>query len=142
VNTDLFPREFVPELNTKKLGNSPSFLTITHMTLSARWFRSYSISMIEVAAEFCSGQNRGGMERHPKRHFKGYNRVCKSSFSHVRNILFALEENAVYQCSKPEGPSMTSNPHRFGPPTGSPHWHRWKEEADPHPHTGDSTSKA
>jgi hypothetical protein len=41
VNTDLFPREFVPELNTKKLGNSPSFLTITHMTLSARWFRSY-----------------------------------------------------------------------------------------------------
>jgi hypothetical protein len=40
----------------------------------------------------------------PKRRFKGYNRVCGSCFSHVRNILFALEENAIHQCSKPEDP--------------------------------------
>ncbi len=51
---ELFPKEFVPELNTKNLGNSTSFLTITHMTLSAKWFRKYEILMINVAAEFCS----------------------------------------------------------------------------------------
>jgi hypothetical protein len=62
VNTDLFPRELVMELNTKNLATSHSFLTITHMTLSARWFRSYGISTIDVAAEFCSGQNSGGMD--------------------------------------------------------------------------------
>jgi hypothetical protein len=56
---DLFPREFVLELNTKNLGNSPSFPTITHMTLSAKCFRSYGISTISVTAEFCSGQNSG-----------------------------------------------------------------------------------
>jgi hypothetical protein len=33
---DLFPREFIPELNTKNLGNPPIFLTITHTTLSAK----------------------------------------------------------------------------------------------------------
>jgi hypothetical protein len=48
----MFPREFVLELNTKNLRNSPSFLTITHMTLSAKWFRSYGILMIDIAAEF------------------------------------------------------------------------------------------
>jgi hypothetical protein len=31
---ELFLKDFVLELNTKNLGNSPSFLTITHMTLS------------------------------------------------------------------------------------------------------------
>jgi hypothetical protein len=36
---ELFPKEFVLELNTKNLGNSTSFLTITHMTLSAQRFR-------------------------------------------------------------------------------------------------------
>jgi hypothetical protein len=59
---DLFPREFVLELNTKNLGNSPNFLTITHKTLSAKQFRSYGISMIDVATEFCSGQNSGGTD--------------------------------------------------------------------------------
>ncbi len=49
---DLFPREFVLELNTKNLGNSPIFLTITHTTLSTKRFRSYGILMIDVAAEF------------------------------------------------------------------------------------------
>jgi hypothetical protein len=32
----LFPKEFVPELNTKNLGNSTSLLTITHTTLSTK----------------------------------------------------------------------------------------------------------
>jgi hypothetical protein len=50
---ELFPKEFVPELNTKKLGKSTIFLTITHMTLSAKWFRKYGILMIDVAAVFC-----------------------------------------------------------------------------------------
>jgi hypothetical protein len=36
------------------MGKSPSFLTITHTTLSAKWFRSYGILTIDAAAEFCS----------------------------------------------------------------------------------------
>jgi hypothetical protein len=51
---ELFPKEFVPELNTKNLGNSTIFLTITHTTLSAKQFRKYGILTIDVAAEFCS----------------------------------------------------------------------------------------
>jgi hypothetical protein len=51
---ELFPKDSILELNTKNLGNSPSFLTFTHTTLSARWFRSYGILMIDVAAEFCT----------------------------------------------------------------------------------------
>jgi hypothetical protein len=50
---ELFPKDPVPELNTIKLGNSPRFLAITHTTLFHKWFRSYGISMINVAAEFC-----------------------------------------------------------------------------------------
>jgi hypothetical protein len=50
---ELFPKEFVLELNTKHLGNSTIFLTITHMTLSAKRFRKYRILMIDVAAVFC-----------------------------------------------------------------------------------------
>jgi hypothetical protein len=50
---ELFPNEFVLELNTKNLGNSTSFLTITHTTLSAKWFRRYGILTIDVAAVFC-----------------------------------------------------------------------------------------
>jgi hypothetical protein len=49
---ELFPKEFVPELNTKNLGNSTSFLTITHTTLSTKRFRKYRILMIDVAAVF------------------------------------------------------------------------------------------
>jgi hypothetical protein len=41
------------ELNTKNLGNSPSFLTITHTTVSTKRFRSYRLSKINFAAEFC-----------------------------------------------------------------------------------------
>jgi hypothetical protein len=47
---ELFPEEFVPELNTKTLGNSASFPTITHTTLSAKRFRKYRILTIDVAA--------------------------------------------------------------------------------------------
>jgi hypothetical protein len=31
------------------MGSSTSFLTITHMTLSAKWFRKYGILTIDVA---------------------------------------------------------------------------------------------
>jgi hypothetical protein len=50
---ELFPMDSVPELNTKNLGNSPCFLTITYTTLSTKWFRCYLILTIDVAAEFC-----------------------------------------------------------------------------------------
>jgi hypothetical protein len=40
---ELFPEEFVPELNNKNLGNSTNFLTITHMTMFAKRFRKYGI---------------------------------------------------------------------------------------------------
>jgi hypothetical protein len=50
---ELFPKEFVPELNTKNLGNSASFLTITHMTLSSKRFRKSKILTIDVASVFC-----------------------------------------------------------------------------------------
>jgi hypothetical protein len=51
VKTEQHCYEIVPELNTKKLGNSPSFLTHTHTTLSAKWSGSYGILTIDVAAE-------------------------------------------------------------------------------------------
>jgi hypothetical protein len=51
--TELFPKDSVPELNTKKLGNFLVFLTITHKTLFAKQFRSYRILTIDVAAELC-----------------------------------------------------------------------------------------
>jgi hypothetical protein len=38
----------------------------------------------------------------------------------VQYILFILEENVLYQRSKPTGPSMASNPHRFEPSTDTP----------------------
>jgi hypothetical protein len=59
---ELFPKEFVLKLNTKNLGNSTSFLTITHTTLSAKRFRKYGILMINVAAVFCfwTEQRRNG----------------------------------------------------------------------------------
>jgi hypothetical protein len=39
----LFPMDSVPELSTKNLGNSPRFLSVTHMALFTKWFRSYGI---------------------------------------------------------------------------------------------------
>jgi hypothetical protein len=40
-------------LNTKNLGNSPIFLSITHTTLSTTRFGSYVIWKIDLAAELC-----------------------------------------------------------------------------------------
>jgi hypothetical protein len=40
---ELFPKDYILELNTKNLGNSPRFLIITHM--SAKRFRSYGFSI-------------------------------------------------------------------------------------------------
>jgi hypothetical protein len=51
---ELFPKDVVPELNIKNLGNSPSFLTITQTIMSTKWFRGYRILTIDVAAEFCT----------------------------------------------------------------------------------------
>jgi hypothetical protein len=71
-----------------------------------------------------------------------YYRVCGSDLSHDQNILFTLEENDIHQRSKPEDPSMESNPPQFGLPTDNPRRHRWKEEAFPHMDTKDNKSKA
>jgi hypothetical protein len=60
-------------------------------------------------------------------------------FFNNQNILFAVKENAIHQCSKPEDPSTHSNHHWFGLPTDNPHRHHRKEEAVPHLHTGKTT---
>jgi hypothetical protein len=49
---ELFPKDYVLELNNTKLGNCPSFPSITHMTPFAKRFRSYRILTTDVAAEF------------------------------------------------------------------------------------------
>jgi hypothetical protein len=49
---ELLPKDFVLELNTKNLGNSSIFLTLTHMTMSARWYISYGSLTVNIAAEF------------------------------------------------------------------------------------------
>jgi hypothetical protein len=50
---ELFTKYSVPELTTKNMDNSTSFLTITRMTLFAKRFRSYGISTNNIAVEFC-----------------------------------------------------------------------------------------
>jgi hypothetical protein len=52
VKTEQFYCETVMEPNTKKLGNSRSFPTDTHMTLSAKRFGNYRVLTINIAAEF------------------------------------------------------------------------------------------
>jgi hypothetical protein len=61
--TRLFGYNSVPELNTKNMGNSPSFLSVTHTILSAKQFRSYRISKIDFAADsfFCVEQRLNGI---------------------------------------------------------------------------------
>jgi hypothetical protein len=49
----LFGHNSVPELKTKNMGNSPSFLSITQTILSVKRFRSYIILKIDFAADFC-----------------------------------------------------------------------------------------
>jgi hypothetical protein len=53
VKMGLFSYNSIPELNTKNMGNSPSFLSITHTILSAKRFRSYRILKIDFATDFC-----------------------------------------------------------------------------------------
>jgi hypothetical protein len=60
----------------------------------------------------------------------------------VRNILFALEENVIHQCSKHEDPSTEFNLPWLGLPTNNTRQHHQKEEAVPHLHTKDNKSKA
>jgi hypothetical protein len=43
----------VPELNTKNLGNSLSFPSVTQTTLFSQQFKSYEILNIDLAAESC-----------------------------------------------------------------------------------------
>jgi hypothetical protein len=59
---ELFPKEFVLELNSKNLNNSTSFLAITHMTLSAKQFRNSGILTTDIDAVFCfwTEQRRNG----------------------------------------------------------------------------------
>jgi hypothetical protein len=49
----LFGLDSVLELNTKNLGNSSTFLSVTHMTLYAERFGCYRILKIDFTAEFC-----------------------------------------------------------------------------------------
>jgi hypothetical protein len=50
---ELFPKEFVLDLNTKNLDNSGRFLAVTHMPLSTKQFRKTRILTIDVAIVFC-----------------------------------------------------------------------------------------
>jgi hypothetical protein len=90
---ELFPKEFVLELNTKNLGNSTSFLTITHMTLSTKRFRRYGILTIDVAAEFCSWT-----DQRPKRIFNFQTRIGQNSGSpayHFGRLLSQLSDGPL-----------------------------------------------
>jgi hypothetical protein len=78
----------------------------------------------------------------PKDASKDILEFAEAEITLIQYIIFALEENAIHQYSKPEDPSTVLNPHRFGPPTGIPHRHRWKEEEAPHLHIGDNKRKA
>jgi hypothetical protein len=49
----LFSWDSSLDMNTKNLENSPMFLSVTHMILSAKRFRCYRISKIDFAADFC-----------------------------------------------------------------------------------------
>jgi hypothetical protein len=77
----------------------------------------------------------------PKDASKDILEFVKAEITLIQYIHFALEENIVHQCSKPEDPSTAPNHHRFEPPTGILRRHRQKEEEAPHLHTGDNKSK-
>jgi hypothetical protein len=53
MKTELFGYNSVQELNTKNMGNSPSFLSVTHMILTFKRFRSYRSLKIDFTADFC-----------------------------------------------------------------------------------------
>jgi hypothetical protein len=50
---ELLRTDSVPELNTKNLGNSLSFPSVTQKTLFVERLRSYGILNIDLAAESC-----------------------------------------------------------------------------------------
>jgi hypothetical protein len=78
----------------------------------------------------------------PKHALRDISDLAEAISLNIQNILFALEENAIHQRSKPEDSSKVPNPRRFGPPTGIPHRHRRQEEEASHLHTGVNKSKA
>jgi hypothetical protein len=53
MKTGPFGYNSVLELNTKNMGNYRSFLSVTLTILSVKRFRSYRISKIDFAADFC-----------------------------------------------------------------------------------------
>jgi hypothetical protein len=59
VKMGLFYYDSVLELNTKNIENSPSFISITHTTLSTKRFRGYGILNIDLTVEFCSWTENG-----------------------------------------------------------------------------------
>jgi hypothetical protein len=77
----------------------------------------------------------------PKDTSKDILEFAKAKISLIQGILFALEENAIHQHSKPGHPNTVPNPHWFVPPTGIPCRHQRKEEEAPHLHTADNKSK-
>jgi hypothetical protein len=52
MNLKLFSWYSSLELNIKKLGNFPSFSSVTYSALSDKWFRSYRILKINFTSEF------------------------------------------------------------------------------------------
>jgi hypothetical protein len=56
----------------------------------------------------------------PKDASKDNSEFAEAKITLIQHILFTLKENALHQRSKPEDPSMVSNPPQFGPPTNNP----------------------
>jgi hypothetical protein len=52
------------EMNTKKVGNSPSITSVTYSALSDKRFRSYGLLRIDKTAEICL--DRTAAESKPK----------------------------------------------------------------------------
>jgi hypothetical protein len=94
----------------------------THKYNTIYW--SSSISYYKLGSHFKCTK---GLK--PKDDSKDSFRVCGSRNTLIWSILFALEENAIHQRSKPEDPSMVSNPHQFGPSTNNAHLQHRKEKS-------------
>jgi hypothetical protein len=52
-NMGLFRWDFSLEMDSKKVGKSPSFPSVTYSASSDKWFRSYRILNIDFTDEFC-----------------------------------------------------------------------------------------
>jgi hypothetical protein len=57
LNLGLFGWDSSPELNTKKLDNSPRFPLVTYTASADQWFRCYGILCNSKTAKICSGQH-------------------------------------------------------------------------------------